>query len=84
MIAAKGNKVYTITEQEQPFYQEQGFDIMDGQGDIVAYGKGKTVPYEDYAAVVVELEALKIKKSGAKGKTVTKGEAEGAAREQGE
>lgn len=76
MIAAKGNKVYAITEQEQPFYQDQGFDIMDDNGEVIGYGKGKTVPYEDYVAVVAELEALKSKKSGAKGKTEAEGDKE--------
>ena len=48
MKAVKGNKVYTIDETQQKFYEESGFDILNDQGDVVAYGRGKTVPYGDY------------------------------------
>lgn len=58
MTAEKGNKVYTITEQEKGRYQSGGFDILEG-GKVIAYGKGKTVPYEEYMKVKEELEALK-------------------------
>lgn len=60
MTAEKGNKVYTITEQEKSRYQGDGFDILE-DGKVIAYGKGKTVPYEDYMKVKEELDALKEK-----------------------
>ena len=35
-----------------------GFDILDDDGEIVAYGRGKTVPYDDYMQAVKEVERL--------------------------
>ena len=62
MKAVKENKVYTLTnEQEAEFYRLKGFDILDDDNNILKYGAGKTVPYEKYAAVAAELEALKTK-----------------------
>lgn len=52
MIALKDNKVYTIDETQKKHYIAQGFDIQDDEGNTIAYGQGKTVPYEKY----VELE----------------------------
>ena len=59
MKAAKGNKVYTIEENQQKHYQESGFDILGDDGKIVVYGRGKTVPYSQYKMVLDELNALK-------------------------
>lgn len=59
MLAKKGNRSYAITEAQKASYLKQGFDIHDDDGKVVAYGVGKTVPYEKYAAVVRELEELK-------------------------
>ena len=56
MKAVKGNKVYTITEQEKKSYISRGFDILDDNGNTVAYGSGKTVSYDDYSKVKAELE----------------------------
>lgn len=61
MRAEKGNKVYTITEEQKEYYQNDGFDIFSDDGEIVAYGIGKNVPYEKYAALKKENEALKEK-----------------------
>lgn len=58
MRAVKGNKEYTIDESQQKFYQDGGFDILCDDGEIIAYGRGKTVPYEEYAKVVKEIEHL--------------------------
>jgi len=49
MIALKDNKVYTIDETQKKHYIALGFDIKDDDGNTVAYGQGKTVPYEMYA-----------------------------------
>ncbi len=57
MKAVKGNKEYTIEESEKKSYQNAGFDIVDG-GKVVAYGRGKTVPYEDYAKLQEEVREL--------------------------
>jgi len=59
MTAEKGNKVYAIDDSMKAQYQNEGFDIKDDAGKVIAYGKGKTVPYEAYMKAVMELEALK-------------------------
>ncbi len=64
MIALKDNKVYTIDETQKKHYIAQGFDIQDDEGNTIAYGQGKTVPYEKYAAVVKELENIKASQGG--------------------
>lgn len=58
MTAEKGNKVYTVDESTKAAYQVAGFDIYE-DGEVVAYGKGKTVPYEDYMTLQEENEKLK-------------------------
>lgn len=59
MRAVKGNKVYTIEETQKKHYLEAGFDIIGDDGEIIAYGKGKTVPYDKYEELKKELEAAK-------------------------
>lgn len=61
MKAVKGNKEYTIDETQKKSYQESGFDIFDENGEVVAYGRGKTVPYNDHMRAVEEIERLQIK-----------------------
>ena len=58
MRATKGNKEYTIDEAQKKFYQESGFDILNDDGEVIAYGRGKTVPYEDHMQAVREVERL--------------------------
>ena len=62
MTAEKDNKVYTIDESMKNHYAAEGYDIKDDDGNVIAYGKGKTVSYEEYQKVVQELEALKDEK----------------------
>lgn len=59
MRAVKGNREYIIEEAQKKGYQDSGFDILDDDGKVIAYGRGKTVPYEEYAAVRKELDELK-------------------------
>lgn len=60
MKAVKGNKVYSVeTEKEKKYYKDRGFDIQDDNGEVIEYGKGKTVPYEQYKKLMDELERLK-------------------------
>lgn len=59
MTAEKENKVYTITEEQKATYLAEGFDIRDDEGNIIAYGAGKTVTYEDYMKLMEENAALK-------------------------
>ena len=73
MYASKANKVYSITEPEKQRYVDSGFDILDDKGNVIKYGKGKTVPYDDYAKMKkraeeleAELDSLKPKASAAK------------------
>ena len=63
MKAVRANKEYTIAEQEQKRYIADGYDIVDDKGNIIAYGRGKTVPYEKYKKVLDELNALKAEKA---------------------
>lgn len=58
MRAVKGNKEYTIDETQKKGYQDSGFDILDDDGNVVAYGRGKTVPYEEYMKAVKEIGRL--------------------------
>lgn len=58
MRAAKGNKEYMIDETQQKFYQDSGFDILDDAGAAIAYGRGKTIPYNEYMEAVKEIERL--------------------------
>lgn len=58
MRAVKGNKEYMIDESQTKFYQDSGFDIVE-DGKIIAYGRGKTVPYGEYIALKEENEVLK-------------------------
>lgn len=58
MKAVKGNKEYTIGETQQKFYQDSGFDIFDDAGVVTAYGRGKTVPYDDHMNAVKEIKRL--------------------------
>ena len=59
MRAVKGNKEYTIDESQQKSYQDAGFDIVGDDGRVTAYGRGKTVPFDEYMKAVKENEALK-------------------------
>lgn len=58
MTAEKGNKVYTVDESTKAAYQAAGFDIYE-DGKVIAYGKGKNVPYEDYMTLQEENKKLK-------------------------
>lgn len=68
MKAVKGNKEYTITQTEKKAYQDRGFDILDDAGKVIAYGRGKTVPYGEHAELKAELEAVKKENANLKAK----------------
>ncbi|MDO5402976.1 MAG: hypothetical protein Q4F11_06010 [Eubacteriales bacterium] len=60
MKAVKGNREYDIvTDADKTYYQNKGFDIVEADGTIIAYGKGRTVPYAKYASLKAELDTLK-------------------------
>lgn len=58
MRAVKGNKEYIIDEAQKKGYQDSGFDILNDKGEVIAYGRGKTVPYDDYMKAVREIGRL--------------------------
>ena len=60
MKATKGIKGYTIDETQKDMYQAQGYDITDDAGNIIEYGAGKSVSYEEYKTL--EEKALKLEK----------------------
>ena len=55
MKAVKLNRVYTITEPEVKSYVQQGYDIIDDDGNVVAYGAGKVISFEKHVKIVNEL-----------------------------
>ncbi len=59
MKAVKGNKEYTVGEAQMKAYQDAGYDIVDGAGEVIAHGRNKTVPYGEYAALEKENGRLK-------------------------
>lgn len=61
MKAIKGNKEYDIDEKQKNSYLESGYDIKNDKGEVIAYGRGKTVPYEKYEALEEENKVLKEK-----------------------
>lgn len=65
MKAVKNNKVYTITEEQQKFYADAGYDILGEDGTVLIHGRGKTVPYEKYAAAAEEARQLREQTGGA-------------------
>lgn len=67
MRAVKGNRVYSIDETVKTRYQNEGFDIYDEDGNVIAYGKGKTVPYPEYAVLKEENDRLKQQLAGFEG-----------------
>ncbi|EOU1577598.1 hypothetical protein [Clostridium perfringens] len=59
MKAIKENKVYTITESEQNFYKQQGYDIVNDEGEVIERGAGKSISYEEYIKLKDENYTLK-------------------------
>ena len=59
MRAVKGNREYMIDESQQKFYQDGGLDILGDDGIVIAYGRGKTVPYDEHVKAVKEIERLR-------------------------
>ena len=62
----RGGAGDTIDETQQKFYEESGFDILNDQGDVVAYGRGKTVSYGDYVGLKAKKEELEKENAGLK------------------
>lgn len=58
MKAVKENKEYFIDDSQKGFYLTQGFDIYGDDGELLEAAPGKTVSYDEYAALQNKLEAL--------------------------
>ena len=58
MLAVKENREYTINDTDVQSFANEGYDILDDNGNIIAYGKGKTVSYDTYMKVVEQTERL--------------------------
>ena len=58
MKAIKENRVYTISDAEMSSFQKEGYDIYSDSGEVIAYGLGKSVPYEKYAKLMGQVESL--------------------------
>ena len=56
MKASKGNREYSVTEENMQHYVNEGFDIYDDDGEIIKHGKGKTVSQEEHEKLLAELE----------------------------
>ena len=75
MRAVKENKEYTIEESQKGFYLAQGFNIYGDDGELVEAAPGKTVSYDEYAALQAKLEELEaeLQKVQTQGKGKNKG-----------
>lgn len=58
MIAIKENRQYTINDTDVQAFAKDGYDVYDDHGNIIAYGVGKTVPYEKYVKAEAQIERL--------------------------
>lgn len=58
MVAIKENREYTITEADVQSFANDGYDVYDDNGNLVAYGVGKTVPFEKYMKLMKQVEDL--------------------------
>lgn len=59
MKAKKENKVYEVDKIIKDRYVKLGYDIYDDEGNLIEHAKNKTVAYEEYEKVKVELENAK-------------------------
>lgn len=86
MKASKGNREYSVTEENMQHYVNEGFDIYGDDGEVIKHGKGKTISQEEYDKLFAELEearkstlsdseALPILKEYAKMKEISIGQA---------
>ena len=75
MKAVKENKEYFIDDSQKGFYLTQGFDIYGDDGELVEAAPGKTVSYDEYAALQAKLEELEaeLQKAQTQGKGKNKG-----------
>lgn len=58
MKAVRENKEYTITEELKQHYKDSGFDIYDDEGNVIEYGRGKTVSMEEHLKALDRIAEL--------------------------
>ena len=58
MKAVRENKEYTITEELKQYYKDSGFDIYDDEGNVIEYGRGKTVSMEEHLKALARIAEL--------------------------
>lgn len=58
MKAVRKNKEYTITEELKQYYKDSGFDIYDDEGNVIEYGRGKTVSMEEQVKALDRIAEL--------------------------
>ena len=58
MKAIKDNKEYTVTNESKQHYIDTGFDIVDENGDIIEYGRGKMVSLEAHNQALERIKEL--------------------------
>mgnify|MGYP003083019277 FL=1 len=67
MKAIKDNKEYTVTNESKQHYIDTGFDIVDENGEIIDYGRGKMVSLEEHNQALERIKELEAQlKSSAK------------------
>ena len=59
MKAKKENKVYEVDKITKDRYVKAGYDIYDDDNELIENGKNKTVSYEEYEKIKIELEKAK-------------------------
>lgn len=72
--AEKGNKVYTISQQESQAYQHKGYDIFDENHELVARGIRSTVSGYLYNQALDRIDELEKEIEILKSKKKAKGE----------
>jgi argonaute-like protein implicated in RNA metabolism and viral defense len=58
MKAIKENRAYTIDESQVRAFAADGYDVYDSDGKLVAYGAGKTVPFDKYLKLMGRVEKM--------------------------
>lgn len=58
MKAIKDNKEYTVTDESKQHYIDTGFDIVDDNGDVIEYGRGKMVSLEEHNQALERIKEL--------------------------
>ena len=69
LVATKGNiQVSLSNDAEVKSYVAMGYDIYEGS-EMIQAGRGKTVPYTQYAEALERIKELEELQTGKKGRT---------------